>query len=154
MEQFKMNYLSNKKFYSQLIIFSFLMVNVVFTYGQALGNSPCSLGTDDAPTVGSVACLMGRVITILMYLAGAVFIGMIAYGAIKLAMANGDPKGYEGAKNTWTYAIIGVGVITGVFGIFSIVGKLFGINFLDPNSMVTALEASINELFELATVGN
>lgn len=143
-----------QKIYSQILIYTILLSNLYFTFGQALPASTCSLGTDDAPDVTAIACVLGRVITILLYVGGALFIAMVAYGAIKLAMASGDPKGYEGAKATWTYAVIGVGVVVGSAAIFSIVGKLFGITFLDPNSMIDALAKGINDFFDLATKGN
>jgi hypothetical protein len=148
------NYFINQRFYNQILIFSMLMSNLYFSFAQALPAGGCNLGTDDAPNPSSIACILGRVITIMLYVAGAIFVAMVAYGAIKLAMASGDPKGYEGARLTWTYAIMGVGVVLGFGAIFSIVGKLFGIQFLDPNSMVSALEAGINDFFQLATQGN
>ena len=143
-----------KKLFIQIPIYTFILSNLLFTFAQGAGSSGCSIGTDDAPSPSVIACILGRIITIMLYVAASVFVGMIAYGAIKLAMASGDPEGYKGAKSTWTYAVIGVGIILGVAGVFSIIGKLFGINFLDPDAMVAALEAGINSLFQLATAGN
>ncbi len=134
----------------KLSIFLILATNSVVAFAQ----SNCSLGTDDAPQISAIACILGRVIYLMMIMAGAIFIAMIAYGAIKLGMASGDPKGYEGAKQTWTHAVIGVAIILGIAGIFSIIGKLFGIPFLDPNAMITSLENGLNQLFDVAINGN
>jgi hypothetical protein len=136
-------------FSKKLIIYFLLMTNTYFAFAQA-----CNLGTDDAPSIAVIACVLGRIISLMMVVAGAIFVAMLAYGTIKMGMANGDPKGYEGAKQTWTYAVIGAGIILGVAGIFSIIGKLFGIPFLDPSAMIGAFEAALNNLFDLAVNGN
>jgi hypothetical protein len=137
---------------SQIAIYLFLLTNAVSTFAQTA--TGCNLGTDDAPQISSIACILARIISLMLICAGAIFVGMIGYGAIKLGMAQGDPKGYQGAKDTWTWALIGVAIILGVGGIFSVVGKLFGINFLDPQSMVSAFESQIISLFDLAISGN
>jgi hypothetical protein len=127
--------------YKKSFIFLFLASNFVFTFAQG-----CSLGGDGAPDPSSIACILSNIISIAIGVAGAIFVAMIAYGAIKLSMALGDPKGYAGAISTWQYALIGVGAVVGVYGILSIVGKLVGVDF-SPGSLSGRLQGAINTLF-------
>ncbi len=142
-----------KNLYSNKIIrkispYAYLMTHFIFTHAQG-----CSLGTDDAPVPSAIACVVGRIIQIAITSAGGVFTAMIGYGAIKMAMANGDPKGYEGAKLTWQWAVIGIFVILGCYMIFSVVGRLFGFSVAGGDSMVGAFSGAINDLFDLAING-
>lgn len=129
----------------QLYTFLVLALNFSVTYA-----ADCDLGNaSGAPTPRSIVCVIGRVFNIAMLAGGLVFIGMIGYVAIKFAMSNGDWKGYEGAKTTFTYAVIGVFIVIGVLGIMSLIGKTFGITWLDPNALVNSLELGINRLLQI-----
>jgi hypothetical protein len=131
--------------YKKSAVYIFLATNFIFTFAQS-----CSIAGDDAPDPASIACILSRVIAIALAVVGSVFIAMVAYGAIKLAMALGDPKGYAGAISTWQYALMGLGAVIGVFGILSIVGKLVGID-LNPSGLTGQLQGAINALFSSLT---
>ena len=69
---------------------------------------------------------VSQAVNILIYISGAVFIAYLIMGAYKFATAQGDPKGISGAKQTLTYAFIGVFIVIGVFFINSVVVDLIG----------------------------
>ncbi len=60
-------------------------------------------------------------------------------------MATGDPRGLEGAKQTWTYAVYGFFVVVGFTAIIMIIGKLLGIN-LSPSGFLGNVSGALNSL--------
>lgn len=60
--------------------------------------------------------------------AGAVFVAIVIFASYKYATALGDPKGAMGAKNTLTYAVLGLVAVIGVYTMFSIMAGAFGFN--------------------------
>lgn len=65
----------------------------------------------DPPSFGELRGILSRVIGLFFAASAAVLIIMIAYGIIKGSLAAGDPRGLEGARGTWTYAIYGFLII-------------------------------------------
>lgn len=63
-------------------------------------SSACNLTT--------VPELAGKITSALVYLIGALSIIMIVVGGIRYVISNGDPKKVADAKNTITYAIVGI----------------------------------------------
>ncbi len=100
-------------------MFSYLMKSlfVAQVYAQAYNSSG---------DVSELAAKVGQAVNILIYISGAVFIAYLIMGAYKFATAQGDPKGISGAKQTLTYAFIGVFVVIGAFFINMIVVDLIG----------------------------
>ncbi len=65
----------------------------------------------EPPAFGELRGILSRIIGLFFAASAAVLIIMIAYGIIKGSLAAGDPRGLEGAKGTWTYAIYGFLII-------------------------------------------
>ncbi len=79
----------------------------------------------------------------------AVLIVMIAYGVWKSSMATGDPRGLEGAKQTWIYALYGFFVVV-LFGvIFSIIAGWFGAPVLTPAALLSNVFAALESLISV-----
>ena len=58
---------------------------------------------------------------------GLVLVYMVLWGAFKLSMSQGDPKGYIAAQNTWFYALLGFLVVVMFFGIYIIATQILGL---------------------------
>jgi hypothetical protein len=71
-------------------------------------------------------CPVQSIINIGLGFVGASLILMILYGAVKLVMANGDPKQLEGARLVWTWAFFGALVVLFSIVIVNIVFRVFG----------------------------
>ncbi len=127
--------------YKKSFLYLLLGSNFAFTFAAG-----CSVDGNEAPDPAAFACILERLITIAVVVAGLIFIAMVGYGAIKLSMALGDPKGYAGAISTWQYALIGLFAIILVGGILSVVGKLIGVD-ISPAGLVSMLQGAINSLF-------
>lgn len=113
-------------------VLSFVLIGVFFVrVSQAVNivdiNTLCSPTSLEDPSPLQIVCPLFRVFNILIFSVGAVFTIMVIYGAIKLAMALGDPKAFEGARQTYVWAIIGLAVILGFFAILTILNGVFGL---------------------------
>lgn len=98
----------------------------------ALSSGLCDLNSqnviDNGPQPWQILCPLLRFLNFAIVVAGIVFAVMIAYGAIKISLSLGDPKAYAGAwRNMW-FAILGVFVVLGAYGIIRILSSVFGLN--------------------------
>ena len=134
--------------YNKYLLYLLLAFNFVFTFAAGCGLS----GTED-PDPAEFACILEKIITIAIVVAGLIFIAMVSYGGVKLALAFGDPKGYAGAISTWQYALIGVFVIILIGGVLSVVGKLIGVNIV-PTNLISELRGAIDDLVSTISSGN
>jgi len=80
--------------------------------------------------IGAVFGTLGSLVTVVLRLlfamgALAAFI-MILVGSYRYLFSGGDPKGAEDARNTITYAIIGMAVIILAFVIVRLIGVFLG----------------------------
>jgi len=68
-----------------------------------------------------------RIITILIFIVGAVAVLMIVIGGMRYVLSGGDDKAITSAKNTILYSIIGVIVAVSAYAIVSFVLDNLGI---------------------------
>jgi hypothetical protein len=79
--------------------------------------------------VASFSCIpivFHNVVNFALSFAGALAVFMIVLSGIKYITSRGDPKAVEGARNTLTWAIIGLVVIVASFIIINIIANLTG----------------------------
>lgn len=133
--------------YKKYLLYLLLAFNFVFTFAAG-----CGLGGSGAPDPAEFACILEKIITIAIVVAGLIFIAMVSYGGVKLALALGDPKGYAGAVSTWQYALIGVLIVILIGGVLSVVGKLIGVSIV-PTALISSLRNAITALLTFVRVG-
>jgi len=145
--------------YKQIITFIFLAFNLFFTFGYDCsiltqdvehGNSPAS--TLGAPDPRAVVCIIARVINVFVGMGAVAFVYMILFGALKLSMSQGDPKGYIGAQNTWFYALIGFLIVAGFFSVYVIIANTLGLPVPGPNLFLTRIEEGIKGFMDAACI--
>jgi len=117
---------------------------ILFTQVLFAGSNLC-LAADDPPALSSIFSIIANILSVAVTVAGLVLVVMIAYGVWKSSMATGDPRGLEGAKQTWTYAVYGFFVVVGFTAIIMIIGKLLGIN-LSPSGFLGNVSGAVNSL--------
>jgi hypothetical protein len=136
-----------------LIIFTILF-NFVFSITTYAAN-PGKYIMDDNDTSTSTAKyadfnelqgIFNKIFNIALISAGGAFVAMVAYGVWKSSLAAGDPRGLEGAKSTWTYALYGFFIVVGVFAILLIIASILGVSPFSPGGLVAKLMGAINEL--------
>jgi hypothetical protein len=124
------------------LISLFLLTNAV------LGSSSFCLaaGSGDLRQLPSITSVAGNIFNVVVGVAGLVLVVMIAYGVWKSSMAVGDPRGLEGAKQTWTYAVFGFFVVVGVVAGVIIMGKLLLGVTLTPSGFIGSVSGALNSL--------
>lgn len=115
------------------------------------GSNPCAeaITSDDPPSIARIFCPLIKVINFLVFSASLVFGIMLGYGGIKMSLALGDPKGFEGAKMTMTYAVMGLAVVLGFFVILNIASAMFGYNLVSPDNITNTFFGNMNALLEM-----
>ncbi|OGC68203.1 hypothetical protein A2415_02815 [candidate division WWE3 bacterium RIFOXYC1_FULL_39_7] len=142
-------------------LFSIIFFVLVLAFGSApsyaltynCSNFDSEAVAGEAPSPLAIVCILARILNVAVLVVGLVFIFIIAYSAIKLATAFGDPKGFQGAQQTWTYAIIGALVVAGFFALFLIVANLVGFgNILSPNFILDRIEQALISFLDAADI--
>lgn len=80
----------------------------------------------EVPTLQCVPIVFHNIVSAALTFAGAVALFMIVYAGIRYITSGGDPKAVEGARNTLTWAIIGLIVILISFAIINFIGYFTG----------------------------
>jgi len=77
-------------------------------------------------TINCVPLLFQNVVTWILIFAGVVALFLIIMSGIKFVTSGGDPKQIDGAKNTLTYAVIGLIVVLLSFTIINFISFVTG----------------------------
>lgn len=105
---------------------------------------------EDPLSFASVFDFLGRTLNFILGLAGIIFAIMFFVGAIKYALALGDPKGLQGAKDTLTLAIVGLFIVLGAFTIITVITGILGVDSSFINNPIDnlrgAVEGFINQI--------
>lgn len=105
-------------------------------------NSPSS--NREYSTIDELQPIIIRIFGLLFYSAAAVFIFMVGYGIWKSSLATGDPRGFAGAKQTWSYALFGFVIVAGFIVIMTIIASLVG----KGNAFSGGIEGIVDEMFK------
>jgi len=105
------------------------LVNYLAATGHPVPANASTLITDSASKACADACdtalslpgIIGSITTALVYIIGALSVLMIIVGGLRYVISGGDPKKTADAKNTITYAIVGVIVAIVSFAIIKFV---------------------------------
>lgn len=78
------------------------------------------------PTLGALEGLFERLLAAVFGAAGILLFVMIVVGGFQFITSGGDPKKLEGAKNTLTYAFIGVVMTALAFLLLVLLSRITG----------------------------
>jgi len=91
------------------------------------GHNAC--GDDMCPAQATcIISIFPKVINAALQIIGAVVVIIIIMAGIKFLMSGGDNKQIEGAKNTLTYAIIGLVIVFGSYLIINLIAFVTGVH--------------------------
>lgn len=113
--------------FKTLVVLGFFVL-VTLTFPRISLAQNCNNVNYDDPSIVQIVCPFIGVINMLILSAGAVFVAIVIFASYKYSTSLGDPKGAMGAKNTLTYAILGLVAVVGVYTMFSIMAGAFGFN--------------------------
>jgi uncharacterized protein YggT (Ycf19 family) len=115
-----------------------------------------SLGTLEAPTAafaptagtGTEAFatpftnFLSNLIGFLTLLAGLMFLLYFIFAALSWVTSGGEKGKVESAKNQMTQAALGLVIVVAAYAIAGVVGRVLGLNILDPISVLSRLSPS------------
>lgn len=86
------------------------------------------MDTSDVAKLSDLENVFGRVVEVILALAGIVLFIVLLSGGFKYITAGGDPKGVEEAKKTLTYAIGGMVLLALAFLILQFIYRFTGVD--------------------------
>ena len=89
----------------------------------------------DVATIRGLQCLVANILMVAITIIGLAGFVMMIFGSIKLMVSGGQAKGTEEAKNTLTYAVIGLAVALSAFFIINIIASFTGIDMIKQFSI-------------------
>jgi len=78
-------------------------------------------------TIKDLEVIFARVVSVIASLAGIAALVMLIIGGFRFLTSGGDPKATEAAKNTITYAILGIILLIGAWLTLLILEKITGV---------------------------
>lgn len=87
---------------------------------------PGCVTPEGVATLSCIPAVFQNVVSAALLFAGVVAVFMIVYAGIRYITSGGDPKAVEGAKNTLTWAVIGLIVIILSFFIINFIAFFTG----------------------------
>lgn len=88
----------------------------------------CSASADGIARISDLTCIFQRVVSYALGFAGIVLFVLLVTGGFKFITSGGDPKAVEGARNTITYAVIGLIVVIASFLILVLIYNITGVD--------------------------
>jgi uncharacterized membrane protein YuzA (DUF378 family) len=82
---------------------------------------------DNVATIKGFEGLFENIVTVIIGLAGISFFVMFIMGGFKFITSGGNPKGLEGARNTLTYAILGLVLLALAYLFLTLVAGFTGV---------------------------
>lgn len=82
---------------------------------------------NDVATIQGLECLFQNILRVLTTIAGLAFGVMIVVGGFKLIFAAGEQKGLQTAKNTFTFAFIGIALVIAVWFVLRFIEHFTGL---------------------------
>ena len=103
------------------------MILILFLVGYLLLLATPVYAQEPA-TLGSIVGILENIIGLLAPAAAIAFFIMLLVGGYQFLTSGGDPKAVGGAKNTLTYAIIGIVLVA--YAIIKLVETFFNVNII------------------------
>ena len=94
---------------------------------------------DQTQTFGSLERIISNALGIITVFAGLFFIVYFFMAAFKWSTAGGDGAKVGKARDEMVQGVLGLIIIVAAYGIIGIIGRILGLNILDPTSVLTPL---------------
>lgn len=83
--------------------------------------------TNDVATIQGFECVFQNIVSVALALAGLAVFVMLLAGGLKYLTSGGDPKAQESAKNTMTYAVLGLVFMVAAYLILNLLSTFTGL---------------------------
>lgn len=101
---------------------------------------PNVTGVDETAFSASFTGFLSNFIGFLTTLAGLMFLMYFIFAGLSWVSSGGEKGKVESAKNQMTQAAIGLVVIIAAYGIVGVVGRVLGLDILNPVSIIKTLK--------------
>lgn len=115
-----------KKIIPLAILSYFISPPLAFAATTSWGNNGDNCIEDGVATLNCIPVIFQSVLNWLITFAGVVALFFIIYAGIKYVRSGGDQEKIKSARETLTYAIIGLVIILLSFGIINLIGAITG----------------------------
>lgn len=121
-----------RRLHSTLLVLLFLILSHASVYAQSpfptySGGTPDPTFGPPPATLGDLEVVFARIIAFSTTLAILAFFIMFVVASFKYLTSGGDQKATESARNTMTYAIIGILVVVGAYIAMALLEGFIGI---------------------------
>jgi len=124
-------------------------MHVTFAADAPITCSTYTLDTDMRQVpLTVILCPVVKLLNILIIASAFIFAIFVIIGAVKLSLALGDPKGYEAAKWSLFYSLLGFAIILAFFSLLRIIVGLFAPGasiFEGVNSPFSAIQEGFSQ---------
>lgn len=86
-----------------------------------------SARTGGPATIKDLEVVFARIVSVIASLAGIAALAMLIVGGFRFLTSGGDPKATEAARNTMTYAFLGIILLIGAWLILKILEAITGV---------------------------
>ncbi len=109
--------------------------------GEIRGLGPLGFETEEVITKEAAFQLLNQVISVIVGLltvvAGIWFLFQIIIAGYQWLSSGGDKASVAAARDKLTYSVIGLVIVVMAFAIVSVIGTIFGIDFLQPGTTIS-----------------
>lgn len=98
--------------------------------GVCVADEAGIVGNGDVATIQGLQCLIANVLTVALTVIGLAGFVMIIIGAFRYMLSGGNTKTTESARNTITYAIIGMIVALSAFILLNLISAFTGVDVI------------------------
>jgi len=116
--------------FTWLIGFGFVVAQPVFAQTKPWSGVCVSTMDPEVATIQGIQCLIANIFSVAITFIGLAGFVMIIIGAFNYLLSGGNSKDTEKAKNTLTFAIIGLVVSLSAFIILNLIAQFTGIDDL------------------------
>ncbi len=92
----------------------------------------------DVATIQGLECLIANIFAVIITLIGFVGFVMFIIGSFRWMLSGGNSKGVETARNTMTYAVVGLVVALSAFVILNLIAEFTGVGVITEFSIPTS----------------
>ncbi len=123
-----------------LTIFVAYLYSASSAFAQTVSWSGVCVGGDDhdVATIQGLECLIANVFTVIITLIGLSAFVILIVGSVRWLLSGGNSTHLDKAKNTMTYAVIGIVVALSAFIVLNLIAGFTGINTIKTFKIPTS----------------
>lgn len=109
------------------VLYTLTLVTPAFAQTQVWSGVCVSPTDSDVATIQGIQCLLGNIFTVIITVIGLAAFVMFVVAAFRYLMSGGNTKGTETARNTMTFAVIGIVVALSGFILLNVFAAFTGV---------------------------